>query len=374
MISKIKYFVNRNRLNIPGWRTNHKFVVIESDDWGSIRMPSKEVYMKLLNAGIRVDKCPYNQYDSLASEKDLMYLFDVLTQFKDINGNHPVLTANCTVANPDFDKIKASGFSEYYYEYFTETLKRYPNHNRSFELWKQGINENVFYPQFHGREHLNVPRWMNALRNNLPETILTFNLGLFGLSTNITSEKRKSYLAALEFDTEQERLEKHVIIRDGLNIFEKIFGYKSLSFVAPNYTWSCDLHKVLYENGVKYFQSFHKQFHPNLSGKCNTDIQRYLGEQNEYRQTFLIRNCFFEPSLNHTVDPVDSCLKEIQIAFFWNKPAIISAHRLNFIGELVPENRNKNLKSLKSILREMQKKWPEVEFLSSDNLGMNINA
>ena len=30
-------------INIPGWRTNRHIVVIESDDWGSIRMPSCEV-------------------------------------------------------------------------------------------------------------------------------------------------------------------------------------------------------------------------------------------------------------------------------------------------------------------------------------------
>ncbi|NTW32234.1 MAG: hypothetical protein HGB12_06370 [Bacteroidetes bacterium] len=33
--------------NIPGWRTDRKILVIESDDWGSIRMPSKETYSGL---------------------------------------------------------------------------------------------------------------------------------------------------------------------------------------------------------------------------------------------------------------------------------------------------------------------------------------
>lgn len=32
--------VIKNFSNLPGWRTNRKIVVIESDDWGSIRMPS----------------------------------------------------------------------------------------------------------------------------------------------------------------------------------------------------------------------------------------------------------------------------------------------------------------------------------------------
>lgn len=57
-----------------------------------------------------------------------------------------MITANCAVANPDFDKIEASGYQNYYYEPFTETLKKYPEHQRSFELWQEGIKEKIFSP------------------------------------------------------------------------------------------------------------------------------------------------------------------------------------------------------------------------------------
>ena len=45
MISSLK----RNLLNFRGWTTKRKIVVIESDDWGSIRMPSKNIFKKLHN-------------------------------------------------------------------------------------------------------------------------------------------------------------------------------------------------------------------------------------------------------------------------------------------------------------------------------------
>ena len=61
--------------------------------------------------------------DSLASEDDLNVLFSLISDFKDNFGNHPKLTFNMVVANPDFKKIKESGFKQYYYEPFTETLK-----------------------------------------------------------------------------------------------------------------------------------------------------------------------------------------------------------------------------------------------------------
>ena len=44
----LKQTITHNLLNILGWRTKRHIVVIESDDWGSIRMPSKKVYDKLL--------------------------------------------------------------------------------------------------------------------------------------------------------------------------------------------------------------------------------------------------------------------------------------------------------------------------------------
>ena len=42
-----KYYIN-----LRGWKTNRKIVVIESDDWGSIRMASLKSYTNLLKIGI----------------------------------------------------------------------------------------------------------------------------------------------------------------------------------------------------------------------------------------------------------------------------------------------------------------------------------
>ena len=64
----------KNVVNIPGKKNSRRLVVFESDDWGSIRMPSKTTFNKLLDQGIRVDKCPYNSLDTLASSEDLIRL------------------------------------------------------------------------------------------------------------------------------------------------------------------------------------------------------------------------------------------------------------------------------------------------------------
>ena len=164
--------------NSLGWKTKRKLVVILSDDWGSIRVPSKEVREKLIVSGINMDTNRFNKFDCLESNTDVEKLFEVLLHHKDGNGNHPVFTAMTNVANPDFNKIKESNFEKYFYEPFTETLKQYPNSDKVYGYYKWGIENKIFMPEFHGREHLNVNRWMKALRTDSKNVRLGFENNL----------------------------------------------------------------------------------------------------------------------------------------------------------------------------------------------------
>src|SRR5690554_3899588 len=114
LLNKIKQGFTRRGMRYlnerRGWRTNRKIVVIESDDWGSIRMPNKIVFERMLKLNYDVHRCNYSRYDTLASQQDFSHLFDVLSSFKDGNGNHPIITANTIVANPDFEKIRENDF------------------------------------------------------------------------------------------------------------------------------------------------------------------------------------------------------------------------------------------------------------------------
>jgi hypothetical protein len=369
MSISLKNYLIRNLINIPGWRTKRKIVVIESDDWGSIRMPSREVYDSMLIKGIRVDNLPYNRFDSLESEEDLLSLFEVLLSVKDINSNPAVFTTNTIVANPDFEKIKKSDFKEYYYEPFPETFKRYPKHANSFGLLKQGISNNIIKPQFHGREHLNVIRWMKALRDNIINVRMAFDYQMIDLSTSyITSEN--SFMDALNAKNKSELDFTKESIIEGIQLFKDIFGFKSETFIAPNYTWSSDLNETLKDCGVKTFQGNFYQFEPSVETENRLKkIIHYTGQQNQLSQYYTIRNVSFEPAENSKHDWVGSAMKQIASSFFWGKPAIISSHRLNYIGYIDPKNRDNNLVLLSSLLKSITKCWPDIEFMNSQQLG-----
>jgi hypothetical protein len=360
----VKNTLQHNFVNIPGWHTPRKIVVIESDDWGSIRMPSTEVYSKFLSAGYDLAGSNYNKLDTLESNEDLLSLFDVLTSFTDFKGNHPALTANFVVCNPDFRRIREADFIDYYYEPVTETLKRYPGRDQVQALWRRGISEKIFYPQFHSREHVNIVRWMEALRKRTPNMMFTFEN-----ETTFSGDGDYNFMEVLDYNTTADLDLMRESLADGLDIFESIFGYRSSSFIPPCYTWSSALEEALHIGGVRYMQGLLIQQVP--TGKFGHYKRKYhfLGDRNKFGQYYLVRNCFFEPSLSSQSDEVDRCLARIAIAFRWHKPAVISSHRINYIGALDGSNRDRSLAMLKRLLNAIIRKWPDVEFLTSDKLG-----
>lgn len=368
----IKSALRVNVSNIPGWRTKRHIVVIESDDWGSIRMSSKEAFDRMLKAGMPVDRSHYNLYDSLECNDDLEQMYETLSKFKDSTGRHPVITGVNVVANPDFEKIKTNNFSEYIYEPYTETCKRYSNHDRVYDLWKEGIEKRLMVPIFHGREHLNAQFWMRALRDKNKSTLVGFENEVTGMP-GIKGEKLPDFQAAFQIDTINDLVYQKEVLKTGLDLFEELYGYRSRYFVPTNGPFNNTLEKDLNEHGVKYINTGKKQKEPLGNGqyKINT---RFIGDKNQYGQIYITRNCFFEPSSSGFEKPantdwINNCLKEIEIAFRWRKPAVISSHRVNYIGYLHPENRERSLKQLSELLSKMLKKWPDIEFMTSAELG-----
>jgi hypothetical protein len=370
MFESLRRTISRHARNYKGWCTKRHILVIESDDWGSSCIPSIGVFNRLVGQGVRLDKCPYTSYDVLASEQDLEGLFTVLSEFRDKNGSHPVITANAVTNNPDYDKIRDSGYRKYYGELFTDTLKKYPSHRHSFNLWKQGLNEGLFYPQFHGREHLNVKSWMSSLQDKDSIERSIFNDGMFWPGSAEEGKRRVSTRAAFDTDNLSDVDYHRDIICEGLVQFKQLFGYRSKSFIAPNFIYHPDLNKTLAKEGVEIIQGMKYQKLPIGGREKREMLRRHHGYLNALGQINLVRNCAFEPSQNpESFDSVNDCLKSIETAFIWKKPAIITAHRLNFIGFIHPDNREKNLKSFRNLITTMLKRWPDIEFMTSPQLG-----
>ena len=175
------HLIRNNIQNIPGKNLARKLVVFESDDWGSLRIPSAEVMSELEENGIDFSSNPFNSLDALESDEDLTSLFDLLSGFRDFRGNHPVITANCIVANPDFEKVQASHFNEYHWESIEATYAKSPQSKNAYRIFLQGMKSGVIWPQLHGREHLNIDQWLAALKSGDPQILKAFALGVFAI-------------------------------------------------------------------------------------------------------------------------------------------------------------------------------------------------
>lgn len=355
-------------LNFRGKKLDNKYIVFESDDWGSERIPSKKELKYLTSCGIDVDSNPFNHLDSLETGDDLSALFETLRKFRDSHGTHPVITANSVTSNPDYEKIKLSGFREYHYESTLQTYRNKKGCENSYTLIRDGIAAGVYQPQFHGREHLNVRQWLTALQAGDETLLKAFSAGIYGIDLDNKYTKRANFMAAFDSNSESELIGQRKIINEGISLFKDIFGYYSASFIAPCYIWSPSLEPLLKEKGIKYLQGLPIQYTPVHGGKYRK-VYHYQGQKNKIEQTYLIRNCFFEPALNPKFNWIQDCLRRIKIIFSWGKPAIIGTHRINFIGSLNEDNRKNNLKDFSVLLKKIFETWPEAEFTTTDKLG-----
>lgn len=363
----MKQIIKKHIINSRGKRLKERFLIIESDDWGAIRIPNKETRQVLWERNLTKKNDAFARFDSLESEKDYYALFDILQKYKDHKGNHPVITANFIINNPDFDAIKNENYQQYHSETFLKTYKRNPDSEKAENALQLGIAHKLFRPQFHGTEHLNVVRWMELLQKNDFNFRTAFDLSCYAIEDVSGFNRRANLMASYDYnsDNELEYIQKSIV--NGLVQFGNIFGFDSQTTIAPCYVWNESIEETMKSKNVNCFQGSFLQNLPSRNGAFEKKYH-FIGQHNDFDQTYLVRNALFEPSIQTQVDWVNKCLESINIAFMWDKPAIIGTHRINFVGRLDESQRDNNLKDLEALIKKVILKWPDVQFISSDQL------
>lgn len=348
---------------IKDYRTSRHILVFESDDWGSIRMSSQKHWSELLKMGYAVDKRPYERFDTLESSADLVALFDVLCKYKDCHGNHPVITANMLMANPDFEKIESTGFETYFYEPIKDTYQRYFGNSNVLNVMRQGIEEGVFMPQSHGREHFNVTLWMRRLQEGDEDLHNAFKFGMCGIAPLAHPEQGNKMMIALQAGNQEEQSRINRIVVDSLQMFEETWGFKSKTFVAPCYCWNEEIERVLSDNAVSLIQTSRVK-----KAAYNSPMRFcYSGEKSLFHQRYSVRTCAFEPATNNN-GSVDALMKQCENSFKNKLIAVFSTHRINYVGGLSEQNRTRTLSVLNDFLYRVLEEYPDIEFYSSDRL------
>jgi hypothetical protein len=356
----------QNIINLSSWRTKRKIVVFESDDWGSQRMPSNGIREVLCSKGVLPFPSKFDLFDSLEQNEDLHLLFDTLTGFKDINGNFPVFTALCNVANPDFSKIIDSDYKSYYYLSLADQIINDVNRHEVLRLWNQGHQDRIFTPEFHGREHLNVMAWLRAINIANSKSKSAFDCGYTSLNPKIFKESNIEFQAAFDFEFKEDLTFQEQSIVDGLNVFEELNNRRARYFAPTNGPFHPKLDLSLSKGGIDFVMraKWHKV--PKGNSRYSHTLN-FLGKISKDGLICIPRNNSFEPSSNKY--SVRDCLRKIDDSFRLRLPSIISTHRVNYIGSLCRDNRTNGILNLNELIRQIQSLYPDVEFLSSVELG-----
>lgn len=358
-------------LDYKSFKAKGKIIVIESDDWGSIRTNDKATRdrLNLISPDIQNDR--FSQLDNLADEIDLSALFETLGTVRDSEGRPACLTANFCTANPNFEKIRNNGFEQFFYKPFDETIREQSNGDSVLTLWRQGINSRFITPQLHGREHLHALAWMKELKAGNVQLLKAFGYESWGIPyTSVLYQRRGNLQAALDIYGFRDEEEFQVDwIKESADIFENFFGFPSKTFIAPAYTWHDRINTTLKSVNIEALQGIRLQYEPRYGQKGYKRKMRFTGLKDKRTGlNYLVRNAFFEPASNLQKDWVATTLHSIDNAFKNRQPAIIGSHRINFIGSLDESNRTRNLKMLKAVLKETVKRHPDVRFMGSDEL------
>lgn len=371
MIKKFAHTVFSNLKNALGWKTNRKIIVFSVDDYGNVRLNSTEARKNMDEVGMKIYS-RFDALDTLETKQDLEQLYEVLESVKDKNGNPAIFTPFTLPCNINFEKMEAEDFHEFHFEPLPETYKKLAiqqpeAYQNAWETWQKGIEKGILKPQFHGREHLNLKIFNEKLKTRDTQLLVALKNKSY-TSISDDSYPTMSCFAAFDFWDVKENDGLKPLLIDGLNWFEKVFGYQSTYFTPPVFNIHHSLFQTLKDKGIRFIdlalmRSEHQGF-----GKYKKAFN-YTGKKANNGLTIMVRNVVFEPTEDRGIDWVQFTMKQIDTAFRWNKPAIISSHRVNFCGHIDPKNREKGLETLKKLLQEIVVKWPNVEFMSADTLG-----
>jgi len=356
--------------NLHGWRTPRKLVAFAVDDYANVRVASVAARERLLAAGLDLSG-QMDRYDALETRHDLEALFQVLNSVRDGKGQPAVFTPYALAANPDFAAIREDG-AQYHPEPVPRTFQRLAAeqpqaYEGAWALWQEGVARGLVRPQCHGREHLNVALFEHKLLQRAPDLLANLEHdSLAGIASD-SAMPGVGFTHAFGLHDRAELARHREILADAFDRFEQVWGYRSRTFTPPAQQLHPDLHEEVAQHGVLSLDKPLRCSRPLGGGSRRREVNQ-SGRQRGQNHVTVVRNVVFEPGKDMGFEPVSRALEQVQAAFFWRRPAIISSHRVNFCGHLDEVNRKNGLEALSRLLQSIVQRWPEVEFVSVDRL------
>ena len=353
-----------------GYRSCGPVLVIESDDWGATRVPSAEALDDFAGRHPEFRPDHYQRLDALDSYDDVASLRGVLLGVSNAAGEHPKVTMNFAMANPDFGAIRDNGFSRFEYEPLQTSYRRGGAGKTTLDALREASSSGVLRPQLHAREHLNATSWLSDVRGGGASRD-AFDLGMVGVGG-------AEYCAMDALNPLNADVDRVAYLAEAAALFEATFGFSSKSFIASCYVWDGEVERILRALGISQIQSGRFQRAPRRDGSLARRL-RSMGSTTRCGQVLTVRNCNFETARwkdegLSRAEIVERGVREVEEAFALRHPAVVCSHRVNYVSAVSPENAELGRGCLAEMLERVTEAHPDVRFLFSDELGDEIRG
>ena len=361
-------------LNLIGKCFNEQWVVIQSDDWGSIRVPQNEIAQQKLSTSSK-NLSMFQKFDTLDISEDWIAIIDLLDKFKDSVGKKPVFTANFVTGNPNFKRIKEHEFTQFFWDPFYFNYEQTNSGKLStLEVVKQGISKGIIEPQYHGRQHVNHKKWLKYLASGDKNALEFFELNMWIFDSFHSKGLRNLNAVFDSLDYTKEDVEQE--FKEGVKVFYDVFGQFPDSFIPNNYFFNRQWNSLLPKYGINSIQGMKFGFELNASDST-VQFRRYNKKDMRNGSLIqLVRNVVFDPTVDlvsHKNHSVNWAKEQIKMAFALKKPVIIDSHRVNYVGGIDVNNRNNGIKKLGELLEWLIQTYPKIRFISTADLANLYN-
>jgi len=308
-------------------------VLIESDDWG----PGGDFHAARLTE-----------------------LLSMLAQHKDAVNRSAILTADMVLAVPDLAKIESTG------QYHRRMLdKDFP---AIFAALQQGIQQDTLVPQLHGMEHLNGKAFAELCRQQDPRLATARATKDWWDWEKLDSPLQGHYVDGRNLPTRAiDAAEANSLVANATQCFTGMFGYPSLSTVAPCYLWNDEIEQCWQQQNIIAIQTAgYRCIGRNETGHYFQDPPLIrVGNTNRFAQLYLVRNVMYEP-VDGKNTPT-SAFAEAEMAYRQALPVSISTHRYNYTRS--DDECQQAIRGLDHLLGQIRANLPNVRFLASPELG-----
>lgn len=310
-------------------------VLIESDDWG----PGGEFHAERLTQ-----------------------LLSMLATHQDAVNRTAVLTADLVLAVPDVAQIERDGSGQYFRRFLD---KDFP---AIYHALLEGIQQDTLVPQLHGMEHLNGQAFAELYTKHDPRLASARTTSGWWDWESLDSPLQGHYVDGRSLPTKPiTATEANTVITQAMDCFTKMFGYPSLTTVAPCYLWNDEIERSWQRHNIIAIQTAgYRCTGRDQTGNYFQDPPLIrLGNTSRFNQIYLIRNVMFEPVDGKNT--AASAFAEAKAAYRQALPISISTHRYNFTR--TEQQCEQAISGLNQLLGAIASTLPNVRFLASPELG-----